>query len=52
MHYKQYTEGPYTTPETSKRDDNLEVAQFGPALIQNFVPAMYEDIRSDDHQIE
>lgn len=27
MHYKQYT-----TPETSKRDDNLEVAQFGPAL--------------------
>ena len=32
MHYKQYTEGPKTTPETSKRDDNSEVAQFGPAL--------------------
>jgi hypothetical protein len=32
MHNKQYTEGPKTTPETSKRDDNLEVAEFDPAL--------------------
>lgn len=31
MHYKQYT-GPSATPETSKRDENLEVAQLGPAL--------------------
>ena len=27
MHYKQYT-----TPEMFKRDDNLEVAQFGPNI--------------------
>jgi hypothetical protein len=27
MHYKQYT-----TPAMSKRDDNLEVAQFGPDI--------------------
>jgi hypothetical protein len=27
MHYKQYT-----TPEMFKRDDNLEVAQFGPDI--------------------
>jgi hypothetical protein len=32
MHYKQYTEGPYTTPETSKRDV-LKSLKFGPHII-------------------